>query len=502
VFEITDNYPEALTFDDVSLIPSKSDIIPKDTDLKTYFSRHIRLNIPFSSAAMDTVTESGFAIEIGFWGGIGIIHKNMSIEKQTKEVQKVKYETNLVVENPKTVAVDMTISNFISYQKKKNFSRFPVYDNNNKVVGIVSLSNCDYQDNNLMISDVMTKDVVFVNKSDLLTNNDYDALKVEKSFIDLYKKNHKKTVLVLNNEGGLEGIICKKDIDLKTSKPFANKDEHGKLIVGAAVGVGKEGFERARALVESDVDVLVVDSAHGHSKNIIETVRELKKSYGTLVDVVAGNVVTYDAAMDLIDAGADAIKVGIGPGSICTTRVISGAGIPQITAIRNVYEATKGTDVRLIADGGLKYSGDIVKAISAGADCIMAGFLFAGCEETPGEIIFYEGKTYKDYRGMGSESAMKQGSKDRYFQDDVEDEKKLVPEGMEGRVEYKGHLKDILYQLVGGLRSGMGYCGTKTISELKGKNNFVKVTNAGQRESHPHDVQITKDASNYQRHEG
>ncbi len=478
---------EGLTFDDVLLIPQKSSVLPRETDVSTYLTNDIKLNIPFISAAMDTVTEAEMAISIAREGGIGIIHKNMSIEKQCDEVDKVKRSESGMILHPLTLTEDKTIGDAEELMKKFSISGIPIIDKQGKLVGILTNRDLRFHPNRKV------KVVELMTKENLVTAPvGTDLLKAEKIL-----QHHKIEKLpVVDKNGILKGLITFKDIQKKKKHPFACKDEHGRLRAGAAVGVTKETIDRVDALVHSGVDVIVIDTAHGHSSGVLKMVKEVRNKFKD-IQLVAGNIGTFEAALELYKIRVDAVKVGIGPGSICTTRIIAGVGIPQITAINEVYKALKGKKIKIIADGGIKYTGDVPKAIAAGADSVMIGGLFAGVEESPGEKILYEGRTFKMYRGMGSIEAMKQGSKDRYFQDVEEDVAKLVPEGIEGRVPYKGLLSDTIYQLVGGLKAAMGYCGVKNLSELKTKTKFVKITQAGLKESHPHDVTITKEAPNY-----
>jgi IMP dehydrogenase len=475
---------EGLTFDDVLLIPRKSEVLPREADVSIKLGPDLKLNIPFMSAGMDTVTEAALAIAIAREGGIGIIHKNMSIQKQAEEVDRVKRSESGVITNPFSLTPTHHAYDAEQLMAKYRISGVPIVDEFNKLVGI--LTNRDLRfvhDYSTEIKNVMTHE-------NLVTAPVGTTLQQAESILQKHKIEKLPLVDQFNE---LKGLITIKDIEKAIQFPHAAKDVLGRLVIGAAVGISKDTFERTAALVESAVDLLVVDSAHGHHKNIIDTVRELRRLYPDLL-LVAGNVATGEATKDLIEAGASIVKVGIGPGSICTTRVIAGIGIPQITAIYDCATVAKQYHVPIIADGGIKYSGDVTKAIAAGADAIMIGSLFAGTEESPGESEIYQGRRFKVYRGMGSLGAMKEGSKDRYFQ---ENENKLVPEGIEGRVPYKGPLSDTIHQLVGGLRSGMGYCGTKTLEELKNDTAFTRITGAGLRESHPHDVQITKEAPNY-----
>ncbi|MGG4221646.1 IMP dehydrogenase [Paenibacillus jamilae] len=475
---------EGLTFDDVLLVPRKSVVLPKEVSVATRLSDSVKLNIPLMSAGMDTVTEAVLAIAMAREGGIGVIHKNMSIEQQAVEVDRVKRSESGVITNPFSLTPDHLVSDAEAVMGKYRISGVPVVNEENKLVGIITNRDLRFiHDFNLKISEVMTKE-------DLVTAPVGTTL--QEAEVILQK--HKIEKLPLVDEGNyLKGLITIKDIEKAIQFPNAAKDAQGRLLVGAAVGISKDTFERTEALVKAGVDLIVVDSAHGHHINIIEAVRELRKTYPDLT-IVAGNVATGDGTRELIEAGASVVKVGIGPGSICTTRVIAGIGVPQITAIYDCATVAREYNIPIIADGGIKYSGEITKAIAAGASAVMLGSLFAGTEESPGESEIYQGRRFKVYRGMGSMAAMKQGSKDRYFQDD---DKKLVPEGIEGRVAYKGPLSDTVHQLLGGLRSGMGYCGTANIEELRNDTSFIRITGAGLRESHPHDVQITKEAPNY-----
>ncbi|MEO8401533.1 MAG: IMP dehydrogenase [Gammaproteobacteria bacterium] len=482
---------DALTFDDVLLLPAESSVLPKDVDLKTKLTREITLNIPLLSAAMDTVTGARLAIAIAQEGGLGIIHKNMTIEQQAAEVRRVKKYESGVVKDPVTVSPTTTVREVLDIIKSFNFHALPVVEENQKLVGIVTSRDLRFETNlDQPVANIMTTKERLVTVKE---STDHEIVR------ELLHKNRIEKVLVINDDFQLSGMITVKDIMKEQEKPFACKDKFGQLRVGAAVGTGSESDERVAALAAAGVDVLVVDTAHGHSKGVIERVRWIKQHYPHIA-VIAGNIATAAAAKALADAGADAVKVGIGPGSICTTRIVTGVGVPQITAIANVSAALVGTEVGIIADGGVRYSGDICKAIAAGASAIMIGGLFAGTEEAPGEVELYHGRSYKAYRGMGSLGAMAQrhGSSDRYFQEGVISQDKLVPEGIEGRVPYKGSLVTIVSQLIGGLRSGMGYTGCATIHDMQTKPEFVRVTSSGVRESHVHDVQIIKEAPNYQ----
>lgn len=477
---------EALTFDDVLLVPRQSNVLPHETDLSTSITANIRLNIPLISAAMDTVTESRMAIVMAQMGGLGIIHKNMTIDEQVLEVTQVKKSESGIVVDPITLGPDQKLSEAIAVMRAKSISGLPVTENG-KLVGILTNRDLRFQKNlNILVRDAMTKDR-------LITVSEKVTLEEAK---DLLQKHRIEKLLVVDKAGHLKGLITVKDIEKNILHPHAAKDSLGRLRVGAAVGVGQDGLLRAEALAKAGADVIVVDTAHGHSQGVLDAVRMLRKKFKKL-EIIAGNIATAEAARDLIEAGANAIKVGIGPGSICTTRIISGVGVPQITAISECYAVAKLKKIPVIADGGIKFSGDIVKAIAAGASAVMLGSLFAGTEETPGDVILYNGRQYKVYRGMGSLDAMKKGGKERYFQAHVEQESKFVPEGIEGRVPYRGPLSETVYQMTGGLRSGMGYLGCKTIDALRRDAEFVKISSSGLKESHAHDVIITKEAPNY-----
>lgn len=477
-----------LTFDDVLLIPGKSSVLPREVDITTFLTPEIKLNIPIISAAMDTVTESAMAIALAREGGIGIIHKNLTIEEQCQEIDKVKRSESGMIINPITLTPEKSIGDALEIMRIYRVSGIPIVNNGGKLVGILTNRDLRFEPNkNLRVSDLMTKE-------NLITAPVGTTL--EKAEIILQKYKIEK-LPVVDKSGKLRGLITFKDILKKKKHPNACKDELGRLRVGAAVGVTSDTPERVAALNQAGADVIVVDTAHGHSEGVLKTIKEIRKKF-RYTQLIAGNIATYEAAIDLINCKVDAIKVGIGPGSICTTRVIAGVGVPQITAIAQTYLASKKFGIPLIADGGIKQTGDIAKAIGAGADSVMIGGLFAGVDESPGDKILYEGRSFKVYRGMGSLSAMKKGSKDRYFQDAEDDIKKLVPEGIEGRVPYKGPLEDTVYQLVGGLRAAMGYSGTKDIKTLKQKGKFIQITFAGLKESHPHDVILTQEAPNYQ----
>lgn len=473
---------EALTFDDVLLVPGKSEIIPNEVNTGTYLTKRIALNIPLISAAMDTVTEARLAIAIAREGGLGVIHKNMSVEQQAAEVDKVKRSEHGIITDPVFLSPDNTIQEALKIMEHYRISGVPI-TSGGKLVGILTNRDLRFETNfEQPIKNVMTK-------TNLVTAPVGTTHEQAKAIL---QKHRIEKLPLVDKDFNLKGLITIKDIQKAVQYPNSAKDSKGRLRVAAAVGISGT-VERAGVLIEAGADLLALDSAHGHSKNVILAVRELKKSFPH-IDVMAGNVATAEATVDLIEAGADAVKVGVGPGSICTTRVVAGIGVPQITAVLNCAAAARPYGVPIISDGGIKYSGDITKAIAAGADVVMIGSLFAGTEESPGELEIYQGRSYKVYRGMGSVSAMKRGSSDRYFQ---EDQQKLVPEGIEGRVAFKGSLSETAFQLVGGLRSGMGYCGCRTIDELKTKTKFVRITAAGLRESHPHDIQITKEAPNY-----
>jgi len=478
---------EGLTFDDILLVPEKSTILPKEVDVSTKFSRNIDINIPLVSAAMDTVTESKLAIAIAREGGIGIIHKNMSLEEQAEEVDKVKRSESGVIVEPISLSPEKSVGEAIGLMAKYHISGIPIVNKEKKLVGILTNRDIRFleeKDKRLKIAEIMTKE-------NLITAPLGTTLEEAKRILH---KNRIEKLPIVNKNFILKGLITIKDIEKVKKFPNACKDAKGRLRVGAAVGVSRDIMERVGALVNAKVDVIVVDTAHGHSTRVIEVIKEIKRNFG--IELVGGNVATFEGAESLIKAGVDAIKVGIGPGSICTTRVVAGVGVPQASAIQECKRAAKKYHIPLIADGGIKYSGDITKALAVGADSVMIGSLFAGTEESPGEVVLYKGRSYKEYRGMGSIGAMKKGSKDRYFQEEAEDDK-LVPEGIEGRVSYKGPLSAFVYQLLGGVRSGMGYCGVKNIKELQEKTKFVQITSAGLRESHPHDVIITKEAPNY-----
>ncbi|NOQ27641.1 MAG: IMP dehydrogenase [Bacteroidales bacterium] len=479
---------EGLTFDDVLLIPQYSEVLPRDVDVSTYFSKNIKLNIPIVSAAMDTVTEAQLAIAIARQGGIGVIHKNMSIAEQAKQVKSVKRAESGMIHDPITIKKDNTVSDALELMKEYKIGGIPVVNDENTLIGIVTNRDLRFEYHmDKKIDEVMTtKNIITTHKSTDL----------EKA-TEILQRHKIEKLPVVDDNYKLIGLLTYKDITKVKDNPKACKDSKGRLRVAAGVGVTSDTMERVQALVKNGADAIVIDTAHGHSKGVIDMLKAVKQKF-TSIDVVVGNIGTGEAAKALVEAGADAVKVGIGPGSICTTRVIAGVGLPQLTAIYEVAKAIKGSGVPIIGDGGLRYSGDIVKAIAAGAFTVMAGSLFAGTEESPGETIIYNGRKFKSYRGMGSIEAMQQGSKDRYFQDVEDDISKLVPEGIAARVPFKGNLSEVVYQLVGGLRAGMGYCGTENIEKLM-TAKFVRITNAGVAESHPHDVAITREAPNYSR---
>lgn len=479
---------EGLTFDDVLLVPAYSEILPRDVEIQTRLTKDISLNIPMLSAAMDTVTEAALAIALAREGGIGILHKNMSIERQAEQVRKVKRSESAMIIDPITLLHHATIGDAKRLMRENKIGGIPIVDGAGKLTGILTSRDLRFEeDMQRPVSEVMTKE-------GLITAPEGTDLK--KAEI-IFRQNRIEKLPVVDGSGKLIGLITYRDIQQVTSFPNANKDSKGRLLVGAAVGVTRDLLDRVAALQHVGVDVICLDSAHGHSKGIIDSVRSVKQSFKN-INIIAGNIATAQGAQALVDAGADCVKVGIGPGSICTTRIVAGAGVPQLTAIMQAHSVLRKAGIPLIADGGIRYTGDMVKALAAGADCVMMGSIFAGTEESPGETIIYEGRKFKEYRGMGSLGAMATGSSDRYFQDPEADVKKFVPEGIEGRVAYKGSLREIVYQYVGGLRAGMGYCGAKNIEELK-EATFVKITNAGMRESHTHDVEITREAPNYSR---
>lgn len=481
---------EALTFDDLLLVPAHSTVLPNTADLTTHLTANIKLNIPMISAAMDTVTESNLAIALAQEGGLGFIHKNMSIEKQAEEVARVKRFESGMVTKPVVVSPDATLADVRSLTSKHGFAGFPVVDADDNLLGIITGRDVRFlNDMSLKVHEIMTP------KARLITVRENTP---REDVINLMQQNRIEKVLVVDDSFHLKGMITVKDFNKAANKPNACKDALGRLRVGGAIGAGPGNEERAQALVEAGVDVLLVDSSHGHSQGVLDRLAYLRKTYPEL-PIIGGNVATAEGAIALAEAGVDAVKVGIGPGSICTTRMVTGCGVPQMTAISNAVDALRGSNVKVIADGGIRYSGDIAKALAAGANCVMVGSMFAGTEEAPGEIEIYQGRSFKSYRGMGSLAAMSKGSADRYFQSDNAADK-LVPEGIEGRVAYKGALKGIIHQQMGGLRSAMGLTGCATIDELRTKARFVRITGAGIRESHVHDVTITKEAPNYQSH--
>ena len=483
---------DGLTFDDVLLIPAYSEVLPKEVKLQTKFSRHIDLNVPFVTAAMDTVTEASMAIAIAREGGIGVIHKNMTIDEQARQVAIVKRAENGMIYDPVTIRRGRTVKDALDIMSEYHIGGIPVVDEENHLVGIVTNRDLRFERHmDKLIDEVMTSENL------VTTKRQTDLAEAAQ----ILQENKIEKLPVVDKDNHLEGLITYKDITKAKDKPMACKDEKGRLRVAAGVGVTSDTLQRAQALVEAGADAIVIDTAHGHSAGVIQKLREVKAAFPN-IDIVVGNVATGEAARLLVENGADAIKVGIGPGSICTTRVVAGVGVPQLSAVYDVYSALKGTGVPLIADGGLRSSGDAVKALAAGGSCVMIGSLVAGTEESPGDTIIFNGRKFKAYRGMGSLEAMEQknGSKDRYFQSDTKDVKKLVPEGIAGRVPYKGTVQEVIYQLIGGLRSGMGYCGAATISALH-EAKFTRITNAGVLESHPHDITITSEAPNYSRHE-
>ena len=483
-----DGIPEALTFDDVLLMPAESAVLPAEVDVSTSLTSDISLNIPIISAAMDTVTESSMAIAMAQSGGMGVIHRNMSTEEQAREVERVKrFESGLVL-NPITVSPDMTIGELREMKSRYGFSGFPVVNGGGRLAGIITNRDIRFvDDDSTKVSEMMTNDIVTVGQ-------DYDPKEAKM----LLQKHRIEKIVVVDGDGNCAGMITVRDIQRTRDHPVSCKDEQGRLRVAAATGTGENGVSRALALLGAGADAIVIDTAHGHSHGVIDTVGKLR-SKAPGATIIAGNIATGAAANALIDAGANAVKVGIGPGSICTTRIVSGVGVPQLTAVQSVVEACKARGVPVIADGGIKYSGDIAKAIASGADCVMIGSLLAGTDESPGETILYQGRSYKVYRGMGSVGAMSKGAHDRYFQSEQGDTRKYVPEGIEGRVPARGPVENVIHQLVGGLRSSMGYTGNGSIPEMKGGCDFVRITNAGLSESHVHDVEITREAPNYRR---
>ncbi len=477
---------EALTFDDVLLLPGHSTVLPKDVDLSTRFTRNVMINTPLVSAGMDTVTEARMAIAMAREGGVGVIHKNMSIDRQAGEVDKVKRSEHGVIIDPIFLGPDNMVRDALEMMGRYRISGVPIVRDGGYLVGILTNRDLRFETNfDRPIQEVMTKD-------ELVTAPEGTTLDEAKAILGRHRI---EKLPLVDRMGRLRGLITIKDIEKAKKFPHSSKDRNGRLLVAAAVSVGADTIERVEALVAARVDVIVVDTAHGHSQGVINTVRQIKELFPA-VDVVGGNIATPEAAQALIAAGADALKVGVGPGSICTTRVVAGIGVPQITAVWSCYQVAKEADVPVIADGGIRWSGDIVKALASGASSVMIGSLFAGTEESPGEMEIFKGRSFKVYRGMGSLSAMKEGSKDRYFQDE-QDVEKLVPEGIEGRVPYRGSLADTAYQLMGGVRAGMGYCGTPTLADLRQRGRFIRITSAGLLESHPHDIQITKEAPNY-----
>jgi len=480
---------EGLTYDDVLLVPAYSEVLPREVSIATKFTKNITLNVPIVSAAMDTVTESAMAIAMAREGGIGVLHKNMTIAKQAAEVRKVKRAESGMIQDPVTLKKDNTVGDAQNTMREYSIGGIPIIDDNDKLIGIVTNRDLRFEKNyGRKLSEVMTSgNLVTVGKGTSLADAE-----------EILQENKIEKLPVVESDGTLLGLITFRDITKMTKKPLANKDEFGRLRVAAALGVTADAVERAAALVKAQVDAVIIDTAHGHTKGVVTVLKAVKEKFPNL-EVVVGNIATGEAAKYLVEAGADAVKVGIGPGSICTTRVVAGVGFPQFSAVLEVAAAIKGSGVPVIADGGIRYTGDIPKAIAAGADTVMLGSLLAGTKESPGETIIYEGRKFKSYRGMGSVEAMKQGSKDRYFQDVEDDIKKLVPEGIVGRVPYKGELLESMTQFIGGLRAGMGYCGSKDIQTLKDTGRFVKITASGIHESHPHDVTITKEAPNYSR---
>lgn len=474
---------QGLTFDDVLLIPAHSDVLPRDVDVRTHLTQNVTLNIPIMSAGMDTVTEAEMAIAMAREGGIGVIHKNMSIDEQAREVKLVKRSEHGIIVDPIYLAPDNTLSDADELMNKYHISGVPITENG-KLVGIITNRDMRFEtDLSRPISDIMTS-------KGLITAPEHTTMEEAKRILQAHRI---EKLPLVDDDGHLKGLITIRDIEKMRKFPNSNKDSDGRLKVAAAIGVTSDVEDRVEALLDAKADVLVIDTAHGHSEGVLQTIRRLRKAFPHL-ELIAGNVATYEATKALIEAGVSAVKVGIGPGSICTTRVIAGIGVPQITAIYDCAKAAEGTGIPIIADGGIQYSGDIAKALGAGASCVMLGNLLAGTEEAPGEMIIYQGKNYKSYRGMGSLGAMQAGSKDRYFQQNA---KKLVPEGIEGRIPYKGHVSDVLFQLIGGLRASMGYCGAKNIKAMNEDTQFIQITGAGLRESHPHDVSITKEAPNY-----
>ena len=480
-------FGEGLTYDDVLLVPAYSEVLPRDTDLTAKFSRNIELKVPIVSAAMDTVTESAMAIAIARQGGIGVVHKNMTIEQQANEVRRVKRSENGMIQDPVTLKGGATVGDALDIMKEHKIGGIPVVDDENTLVGIVTNRDLRFEKKrSRKVDEVMTSENLIV------TKDGSDFTKAEQ----MLREHRIEKLPVVDDNGKLVGLITYRDIIKLTEFPLSCKDNYGRLRVAAAAGVTADTMGRVQALVDAGVDAVIVDTAHGHSKGVIDVVRNVKDNFPQ-IDIVCGNVATGAAAKALVDAGADAVKVGIGPGSICTTRIIAGVGMPQLSAVMNVAKALDGTGVPVIADGGVRYTGDIVKALAGGGNTVMVGSMLAGTSESPGETIIYEGRRFKGYRGMGSLEAMQKGSKDRYFQDAEDDLKKLVPEGITGRVPYKGTVQEVMYQIAGGLRAGMGYCGSPNIATLQSDAQFVRITNAGMKESHPHDVMISREAPNY-----
>ena len=480
-------FGEGLTYDDVLLVPAYSDVLPRDTNLSSMFSKNIELKVPIVSAAMDTVTESAMAIAIARQGGIGVVHKNMTIEQQANEVRRVKRSENGMIQDPVTLERHATVGDALDIMREHKIGGIPVISGKNDLVGIVTNRDLRFEKNRARpVTEVMTSENLIV------TENGDDFEMAE----EMLREHRIEKLPVVDKKGKLVGLITYRDLIKLTEFPLSCKDKFGRLRVAGAVGVTADTVERMQALIDAGVDAIIVDTAHGHSKGVIDLVRKVKGLFPE-VDVVCGNVATAKAALALVDAGADGVKVGIGPGSICTTRIIAGVGMPQLSAIMNVSEALKGTGVPVIADGGVRYTGDIVKAIAGGGDTVMVGSMLAGTGESPGETIIFEGRRFKGYRGMGSLEAMQKGSKDRYFQDAEDDLKKLVPEGISGRVPYKGTVEEVMYQIAGGLRAGLGYCGAADLKILRSDSQFVRITNAGMKESHPHDVMISREAPNY-----
>ncbi len=482
-------YGEGLTYDDVLLLPAYSEVLPRDVNTSSQLTRNIRINIPMLSAAMDTVTESRLAIALAQQGGVGILHKNMSIARQADEVRKVKRSESGMIIDPVTLHEGATLKDATQMMVENKIGGIPIVNDHGKLVGILTNRDLRFEkDLSKRVNEIMTS-------QNLITAPEGTDLKMAESILQEHKI---EKLPVIDKEGILKGLITYKDILKVKDHPMACKDKLGRLIVGAAVGVAAETEERISALIKAGVDLVIIDTAHGHSRGVMNEVARIRKQF-TEIDIVAGNIATAEAAKALVGVGVDAVKVGVGPGSICTTRIIAGIGVPQLTAVYDAAKAIQGTGVPVIADGGIRYSGDLVKALAAGASTVMSGSIFAGVEESPGETIIYEGRKFKSYRGMGSIEAMKQGSKDRYFQDAEDEIAKLVPEGIVGIVPYKGHLKEVVYQFIGGLRAGMGYCGTASVEDLQANGKFVKITTAGAKESHAHDITITKEAPNYSR---